>query len=60
MNEPKLYGLLIEWNGEPYQVTGFNNLKEEYSLTHTETRESVFVSFDELESEAIEIGGNEQ
>lgn len=60
MNEPKLYGLLIEWKGESYQVTGFNNLKKEYSLTHAETRKSAFVSFDELESEAVEIDGNEQ
>lgn len=58
MNEPKLYGTLIEWKGEPYQVTGFNNLKKEYSLTHAETRKSVFVSFDELESEAVEVGRN--
>lgn len=60
MNEPKLYGALIEWKGELYQVTGFNNLKKEYSLIHTETRKSAFVSFDELESEAIEVGRIEQ
>ena len=51
-NEPKLYGVLIEWNNGIYRVTGFNVLKEEYSLSNIETGKSVFVSFKELEEGA--------
>lgn len=51
-NEPKLYGLLVEWNGATYRVTGYNALKNEYSLSNIDDGKSAFVPFDELEKGA--------
>lgn len=51
-NDPKLYGVLVRWNNGVYRVTGFNALKEEYSLSNVEIGKSVFVSFKDLEEGA--------
>lgn len=54
-NDPKLYGALVKWDNKIYRVTGFNALKEEYSLSNIETGKSLFVSFEDLEEGADSV-----